>query len=662
MFNYTLRLQLPPTLNFEERLFNAIDFCEKAKIDEVMFFIGCEELNTGHITIEEAKPYVDTIKRASEFLKSRGIRISLNPWMTIGHYDGGKTLKKGQNFGTLVGDDGETSSMTACPLSQKWREYYVELLNFYVENLKPEVIWFEDDFRMEAHRAKKVIVQGCFCDEHMQKYNAYLGTDYDRETFVKLLASDLKARKAFLDVTREATEQTLKFIVDNVKGQKRFGLMTGSTSFIEGRRFKRIFDILSSGGRETPLNRLSPLVARQSSPQLAGYLLNKNTMIVRALSGDDTEFVTEMENNPHTMYTKSANFCRFQMLSAVPLLLSGATFSIFEFNGNGAVNYDRLAKTYSEIKPYLSAVEKLGLKNGHMRGVKAVLSEDIAYYAKIGSNDFLRGYHDQSGFIFATLETVGVACVYTTETDVKGETIALSGQVIRALDKQTVKRLFADNFVILMGEGVETLFDLGLNELIGAKSYAVRECRQTPVTMEQICGNEKIFGISKMRATSNFGAGNYVDVVYDGEETVLTDVLSYEQKVVGKGMVAIKNALIVPYLESDGMPFALFNPLRELLVKRAIKTAEKGDYAFIKQENVSPYLFYKDGKTILLCVNYCDDDYEELHISINKDIKAFKAITVDEPNGFYPAIEKNGEEYVVSVKLKGEESLVLIAE
>ena len=266
MFRYHLRLQLPPTLNFEERLENMLDFCKKATIDEVMFFIGCEELAVGHITIKEAKPYVEVIQRASADLKALGIPVSLNPWMTLGHYDGARTLKDGQDFNTFVGHDGTKAKLVTCPACQQWRNYYVDLLNFYIDAVQPDIIWLEDDFRLHGHASDKPIRLGCFCDEHMRLYNAQLGTAYDRETFVRLLDTDLDVRKAYLDVSRKTMTDTLQFIADHVR-QRRFGLMTGGAYLGEGRKYDDFFTVLASDGRAKPLNRRAPRVARQFSPQ-----------------------------------------------------------------------------------------------------------------------------------------------------------------------------------------------------------------------------------------------------------------------------------------------------------------------------------------------------------------------------------------------------------
>lgn len=667
MFKYTLRLQLPPTLNFEERLNNMLDFCEKAKIDDVMFFVGCEDINTGHITIEEAKPYADVIRSAGKYLKERGISVSLNPWMTLGHYDGGKTFKKGQNFRGMVGHDGAQAKLCVCPLCGEWRKYYVELLNFYVKTLAPDTIWLEDDFRMRGHGADKVIEQGCFCEEHMRLYNERLGTSYDRETFVSLIGTDEKARKVYLDICRETMEGTMQYIVDNVKGQKRFGLMTGGAGFVEARRLSVFFDVLATGGREKPFNRLSVATSRQFSPQVTGRSFQSTALLNRYMTGDKAHCFTEIENNPHTLYTKSVRFNKFQQLNAIPALLSGATFSIFEFNGNGAINYERLAKMYAEIKPYLSRAEELKISPYDMTGVRILVNEDVAYTAKVLSGDYIKNYEDSTGYFAAWFELLGINCRYEKNADIKGKVVAVSGQVLRSLSKAQIESLFANNFVIINGDGVEALFDMGLNGLIDAKSYEVSVERHGRHTFEEINSGEKLQGISKMRATSNWSAGNYVRIEYgDKEKTVHTNMMDCHQNVYGCGLTVVGNVLVEPHKTMDTsvtpVPYALYHPLREHVLKTAIKKSGllKNETFFVQEENVAPYSFKKDGKTVLMCVNFCDDDYESLTIETGKEYNDIQIITVSDVVGHKANVSYRDGVYTIKEELKGMESYILL--
>ena len=667
MFTYTLRLQLPPTLDFEERLEHLLDFCKIAKIDDVMFFVGCEELAVGHITIEEAKPYAAVIKRASAYLKEMGITVSLNPWMTFGHYDGGRTLKNGQNFKTMVGHDGTQAKLVTCPLCSEWRKYYVELLNFYVETLEPDVLWLEDDFRLRGHGSDKVIEQGCFCDAHMKLYNERLGTSYDRKTFVKLIGTDSLARKAYLDVCRETMEGTLAYIAKHVKGQKRFGLMSGGSHFFEGRRYSKFFDILSSDGREKPFNRLSTGVPRQLSPQLTGRCFNAGSLLNRYLTGDKANCVTEIENNPHTLYTKSVRYNKFQQLNAIPALLSGTTFSIFEFNGNGPIQYERLGKMYADVKPYLSSVKDLALSPYDMTGVNVLVVEDVAYTAKVEDGNYIEKYSDQTGGFTAWLELLGINCRYNKNVELKGEVVAIGGQILRALTKEQIENLFANNLVIINGDGVEALFDMGLNELIDAKSYKLCVERKSTHTFEQINLEEKLEGISKMRATSNFSSGDYLKITYgDKEKTVYTNIMSCYEEVFGNGWTKVGNVLVDPHktlsAKAAPMPYALYHPLREYVLKTAMKQSGflKEQTFFIAEENVAPYSFKKDGKTVLMCVNFCDDDYETLTIETGKEYKEIQIMTVSNPKARKAnAIYQDGK-YSINETLNGMESYVLL--
>lgn len=113
-FKYSLRFNLLPDFNVEERLERLISFCIKTGIDDVMFFIDAEDFNTGHITFEEAKPYVEVIKYAKLRLAEHQITTSLNPWVTFLHGDRGRKLKPGQDFDLMVSPIGEVASATVC--------------------------------------------------------------------------------------------------------------------------------------------------------------------------------------------------------------------------------------------------------------------------------------------------------------------------------------------------------------------------------------------------------------------------------------------------------------------------------------------------------------------------------------------------------------------
>ena len=104
MYKYILRFSLVPGLDFQQKCDSLLEFVDNAQIDDVMFFISPEEVSVGHITIEMAKVWIDPIKKLKTILSEKGVTVSLNPWATLDHYDGGRKLFDGQNFSTLVGE------------------------------------------------------------------------------------------------------------------------------------------------------------------------------------------------------------------------------------------------------------------------------------------------------------------------------------------------------------------------------------------------------------------------------------------------------------------------------------------------------------------------------------------------------------------------------
>ncbi len=151
--------------------------------------------------------------------------------------------------------------------------------------------------------------------------------------------------------------------------------------------------------------------------------------------------------------------------------LQGDTLSIFEFNGNGAIRYEKYADVLREVKPYLSRLVKIGLTPADMVGVRVLVCEESAYTLENARG--FEGLIPFDGWLFAYLEQLGIACAYTLDARLKGAVVAVSGQVLRNYPKDVIAPLFANNFVILTADNIDALKDLGLLSLIGAGLYEV---------------------------------------------------------------------------------------------------------------------------------------------------------------------------------------------
>ena len=62
-FRYILRYYIDPGYEEDTRIGELVDFCKKSSIGEVMLFFNPEEVNNGHITIDELAPWLAMAKK-----------------------------------------------------------------------------------------------------------------------------------------------------------------------------------------------------------------------------------------------------------------------------------------------------------------------------------------------------------------------------------------------------------------------------------------------------------------------------------------------------------------------------------------------------------------------------------------------------------------------
>lgn len=656
-YEYSLRFALLDGTDIGDRISKLEDFCKKAKIDDVMFFIDAEDVNHGHCTIEEVAPHIEAIKKAGEKIKNLGITLSLNPWASLLHGERGRKLKPGQNFNTMVGYDGYKSPVIACPLCENWRKHFIQLYKYYCTELKPDTIWIEDDFRMHNHGFDA----GCFCDLHMEKYCQALGVKVTREQFVKGLIDNTEGyRKAYLSVNRDAMEDTMQYIIDGLKGvQDGFGLMTGGANayFAEGRDQEAMFAIISK--RRTALNRLSLAMYRQDSPIKYGWTFHTGMMLARKMCGDNQLCVGEIENFPMTLTCKSTRFTAFQMEMTLPLCLKGQTLDIFEFNGNGVTNGDAFAKQLVSRKDFFQDFLDSGCNYGNLRGVKCLVSKDTPLY-KVNGNGKPSGITPKDTFLAGILSCMGISIEYT-ENFGFGDTIAVSGEVLRTLKKDEIERLFRDNTIILTGKSISVLRELGCANLIGLKDFTIIPERSGVACFEEGV-DQSVMAMPNERSSCQYFSGDYINLQFEKNVNVhdYTEMRNFDNLTIGHGICSINGKVIIlPYMESsknaplilDEYPLGLITPLRSRSIYSAILSAGNGsDVVRVALENVSAY-YFKDNN-ILVFNNFSDDDYDYLSFACEQEYKYADVINRNGKFDKIPLKKVNGE-YKIEVTLLG---------
>ena len=651
-FLHCLRIQFPPKHYEDERIAEVVDYCVKYGFKNVMLFINAEEYNVGHMTIEEAKPWLETMKKAKEALVEKGITVSLNPWIEIGHLDRCRPLKKGQNFTTQVDYDGGRCEMVACPLCENWKKYFFEFYQYIIKELDPDTVWVEDDFRLHNHGDLKF--GGCFCHLHMQKYNERLGTKYTREEFTDRLfrkQPEKRVKKAWLDVNRECMANLAEDIgqaVAELGLGTKVGLMSSmhEKHALEGRDWHRLHKGLAAGG--PMINRLHLPCYDEYSAKRYYVEFNRGSFHCRALLPKNTVVYPELENGSFSTFTKDARFLQFQLESAIPLCIEGMTYDIYDFVGNGIVPSFRYGEAVKEITPYLNGVMMLGLKYETLEGIILPIDEKTAYKRSAKINKFDDLYPDESIFN-AYLTSIGLSCKPSTKKRFRNKIVALGGGNTYNFTKEQLIDLFENNFVIVDGGAVRILIDRGLGFLIGATKYETYIGEHNVHSYEQVKDGILINDKKGYRVTAFGKAGDYVKISYKDESGAQSFVYDYLDNKIGVGDMDGGNYFVIPYV-INGMYFEQYPDLRTTLLKTFLRKSGV-ELVLTNHAGVYVYLYKQHNKKVLIIINSTEEDFEATELEL-QNVKFTQIYAINRKSGGrrYVKYERQGHKLIIKTR------------
>lgn len=654
-YQYILRYCVAPGFHEEEAVSRLLEFCLSAKIDDVMFHINCEQLNQGHISVEQTKPWLETIQRAGGKLAEIGVKTSLNPWITTLHADRGRTLWDFNNFGTMADPQGQKAAAVACPADPEFQKYLCEMYAYYA-SIKPDTVWVEDDFRLHNHAPLEW--GGCFCDRHMRLYSERAGKALTREEFVKGILAPGEPhpyRKIWLDVSREKMRGLAEKIgaaVHAVSPETKVGLMSSCPNVhcAEGRDWNGILRGLA--GENAPVSR--PHLPSYQDATMAQYLWNFCAHSCQTVANcpPGTLIYPELEGFPHGTFVKSRAMVSAQLLTSVLLPADGMTLNLFDMMGDviiGEYGYD---KVLAHVKPILDRITALGLKNMRRKGVCVPICEKASYSLRTRKGDCMEELYPDEGFWFSLLSAFGIPCHYVKTADLSGEIAAVSGQYFRSLSADEIKKLFARNFVLLDGEAANTLFEMGLGELALITACERQTGDAGPAIYHQAVNGIEYAGIPEARV----GVGeSYFNIQYGENPYLITEAKNYMGKTAGNGIVLTgSNCLVFPFSSPDRMPAVYLTPVHRDILFGVIAACKAAPPCAVGGTHLFPALFSDAEKDTMLIVNFSPDEAEDVTVFIPNPGQ-YQKIIMDGCGG----AEHNGEYHSFHKKLATGEAAVL---
>jgi hypothetical protein len=629
-FVYSLRIGICPGFDSEEKFEQLLAFCREAGIDDIQFHMNMEEVNQGHLTPEETEPWLEMLATFKERLSNEGIGFSLNPWTTTLHTDRGRKLKPGQDFTTMRDHLGRDAEAVACPLCDNFTDYLTSTYARYAE-LGFDTIWVEDDFRLHNHAP--LAWGGCFCDKHMALFSEEAGRKLIREEFVQEIVQPglpHPSRKVWLDVMGRTMADFGRKIGDAVLSNApgtRIALMSSAPQAhsVEGRDWDLVMKNMMDSHRYLDRPHL-PAYREIAGPR---YCLEfqRYSRLTAAFVPEQTELWPELDNFPHTTFSKSHSFAAFQIEASLTLCSEGIAINIFDMIGNGIAGEQKNHSYLKRLRPYLNGVAGLGMRRQDEMGVRVMVNPRSSYTLKTDGGKTPDAIRPWETFWAEYLSALGIANCYCTDPEVTGETIAVGGQYFRNLTESQITVLLRKNRVLLDGEAVDTLMDMGLAYLLPIQSTEWHRLNSGCQSYEQVCNGEDYHGLTKARMSvqgmsESIETGDWLEITYDTEPEMITNLHSPEGNVVGPGIVIHKNLIIFPFGRFRDDYLSFLHPVRQEILQQILQTPLKPFPTIQPPVMVKdlPYVtvnHFEDGtKNILLLANFGSDhhDFLDLHI------------------------------------------------
>lgn len=357
--NYILRAVIHED-QWERQLEDIVWVCHEAGISEVYLKEQCHQILMSPFPVKKHRRMANIYRKIAARLRNEKITYSINLATSVGHVDCKLEEKDRLPYGRFTGESLRPADSVYCILDEGWQDYIAGVCAVYAST-HPAVLMVDDDFRSLNHSA----AFGCFCPLHARAVSEKLGRELDGGQLLEAVTSNTEegrsVRKAWLEVNFDGQRKAAARIeraVHRIDPAVRIGLMNSGEAAhaLQGRNMEMLLRTFAGAGR--PLSR--PLGGAYSDC-LHQELIAVHQGMALSMSRltPDVEIISEVENWPHTRFTKSLNMTGLQMKLHALAGADKIAMNVFDFMATPYAQEMPMVELIRDRKPELDEIAAL---------------------------------------------------------------------------------------------------------------------------------------------------------------------------------------------------------------------------------------------------------------------------------------------------------------
>lgn len=635
---YMIRRTLCPW-NVEELVDETIEYCLKAKVDEIIWITESSGRYEELPRIERIKELIPGLLYAREKTEKAGMVFSINPLTTIGHGEYGRDMREVHPEMDFCMDfTGKVSKACACTLSPYWRQLMKDTFRLYAET-KPSHLWIEDDFRYNNHGTIRF---GCYCDLHLEEFAKRTGKSFIREELVSRILKPGKAdplREEWLGFLGDTLSETANMIakeVHPVSPETHVSWMSVNHPVMDicGTDIADMMNACANG-RKSGIRIHTTYFQEHSYRDM--LVLDEEVKKIIPFLPESTIKCTEIETCPHSLYSKSAAGIAAQIEWSNILNITNHTINIFDYIGSPMELIPKYREMMSSRKKDFDSFAEAFDGVAEMKGVAGLVKPMMAAHSAVSKGEDMAEFAVRQDGMLDAIRAFGMPVVFGIDKPVT----VVTGQVLRSLAEEELQAMFSRG-VLLDGSALECLIDMGYGAIAGVEITGRCEKRSRGVGPEEMTDPD--FGGGRYNYTWSYGMWpEYTLSLKDGAK-MISRIVDPFGEFLFPGFVIYENKLggrvaVCPYnLGGQGLDNLLnrasgffYSEYRKIQIQKIIEWLSRDDVPLVVEADgwILPHRADFKDRVMLAAMNMNADVWEKISMRANVNRKVKDVSWVD---------------------------------